>query len=177
VTLVSRGNSASVEFQCLEVLSLRDSPCHCASRVLGGIIARTPMDAPTRTSIYSSWVTCHNLLSEETCLVNSKLLRTLSTRKSSNSGTRKDHFMCLRSPASSTRKSSTRKDHFMHLRSLAKRTFKCLILWRGITSTNLKNPKSQDDRKKGRLSNQPWLTHVTPTCTRPDGPPQVDTRC
>ncbi len=105
------------------------------------------MDTPTRTSIYGSQVTCHNLLSEETCLVNSRLLHTLPMRKSS--------------------KSSTRKDPFTHLRSPAKRTFKCLIqdtpLWHGVMSMNLKNPKSQDDCKKGTLSNQPQLTHITPT--------------
>jgi hypothetical protein len=30
-------------------------------------------------------------------------------------------------------------------------------------STNLKNPTSQDDRKKGTLSNQPQLMHITPS--------------
>ncbi len=30
-------------------------------------------------------------------------------------------------------------------------------------SNTLKNPKNQDDHKKGTLSNQPQLTHVTPT--------------
>jgi hypothetical protein len=30
-------------------------------------------------------------------------------------------------------------------------------------STNLKNPKEHDDRKKGTLSNQPQLMGITPT--------------
>jgi hypothetical protein len=30
-------------------------------------------------------------------------------------------------------------------------------------STNIKNPKDQDDHEKGMLSNQPPLTGVTPT--------------
>ncbi len=63
-------------------------------------------------------------------------------------------------------KAVPRKDHFTHQRSLAKSTFKCLtldtLLWRGIMSTNLQNPKEQDDCKR-TLSNQPWLTHITPT--------------
>ncbi len=85
---------------------------------------------------------------KRTCLVNSKILRTLSTRKS-------------------TCKSSTRNYQFTCLRSPTKRTFKRLIkdtlLWCVVMSTNLKNPKDQDDHKKGSLSNQPRLTRVTPT--------------
>ncbi len=46
-------------------------------------------------------------------------------------------------------------------------TSKCLIkdtlLWHGVMSTNLKKPEVQDDPKKGILSNQPQLMHVTPT--------------
>ncbi len=30
-------------------------------------------------------------------------------------------------------------------------------------STTLKNPKDNNGRKKGTLSNQPWLTRITPT--------------
>jgi hypothetical protein len=30
-------------------------------------------------------------------------------------------------------------------------------------STTLKNPKDQDGRKKGMLSDQPWLARITPT--------------
>ncbi len=66
-------------------------------------------------------------------------------------------------------KAVPRKDHFTRLRSPAKITFKCLILdtplWHGIMSTNLKNPKEQDDLKKGTLSNHP-LNNVRHThCT------------
>ncbi len=67
----------------------------------------------------------------------------------------------------STSESGTKKDYFACLRSSAKNTFKCLIkdtlLWCGIMSTNLKNPREQDDCKKGTLSNQPQLTCITST--------------
>ncbi len=64
-------------------------------------------------------------------------------------------------------KAVPRKDNISCLRSPAKSTFKCLILdtllWRGIMSTNLKNPKEQDNQENGALNTQPWLTCVTPT--------------
>jgi hypothetical protein len=76
----------------------------------------------------------------------------------------------LQTPMYSVKESSergTRNNYFTRLRSPAKRTFKCLIqdtpLWGGVVSTNLKKPKDQDDHKKGTLSNQPQLMHVTPT--------------
>ncbi len=148
VTLASRGNSAPKKLQGQEVLSLHNNLCSSTSRVLGDVNARTqhyaqlPTDAPSRTRFFfvHKWP-----VSEETHFVKSRLLHTLSRRKS-------------------TSKSRT---YFMHLRSPAKSTFKCLILdtllWCGVISTNLKNPKEQDDCKKGMLSNQPWLMRGTPT--------------
>jgi hypothetical protein len=67
----------------------------------------------------------------------------------------------------STSKSGTRKDYFLPLRSPAKRSFLCLIqdtpLWCVVMSTSLKNPEDQEDHEKGTLSDQPQLTCVTPT--------------
>jgi hypothetical protein len=76
-------------------------------------------------------------------------------------------FWRVWAPDISYLKRQIRKDYLMRLRSPAMRTFKLIILdtllWCGIMSMNLKNPKEQDDRKKGTLSNQPRLTRVTPT--------------
>ncbi len=86
-------------------------------------------------------------VSQETRLVRSRLLHEISTRRStSKSGTGKNYLSCLRS--------STRS------------TFKCLMkdstLWHDATSTTLRNPEDQDGHRKGTLSDQPQLTHVTP---------------
>ncbi len=75
------------------MLSLQDI-LHCSTpREIGDVIARTlpsarlPINAPTSTRIF---FVHKRRVSEETHLVNSKLLRTLSTRKStSESGTKK----------------------------------------------------------------------------------------
>ncbi len=76
-------------------------------------------------------------------------LREISTRGStSKSGTGKDYLSC-------------------YWRSPTKSTFKCLFkqtpLLCIIISKCLRIPEDQDDREKGTLSNQPQLTHVTPT--------------
>jgi hypothetical protein len=64
-----------------------------------------------------------------------------------------------------TSKSSTKKRLLYAPEESGKEHFKCLSLdtplRRDVMSTNLKYPK--DDRKKGMLSDQPRLTHVTPT--------------
>ncbi len=88
-------------------------------------------------------------VSEETRLVISRLLRTFSTRRSMS-------------------KSGTGNDYLLHyLKSPMKSTFKCLCnqtpLWRLIMSKSLRISEDQDDRKKGTLSNQPWLLRVKPT--------------
>ncbi len=108
--------------------------------------AQLPTDAPTRARIFlvHKW-----RISEETCLVISRLLREISTR-------------------GSTSKSGTGKDYLSHyLRSPATSTFKCLckqtLLWRIIVRKRLRNPEGQDDHEKETLSDQPRLTHVTPT--------------
>ncbi len=104
-----------------------------------------PTDAPTRTRFF--WITSDVFL------------------KRSVMSNQDSYVLFLQ--GSLLVKAVPRKDHIMHLRSPVKSTLKCLILetllWPGIMSTNLKNPKEQDDHKKGMLSNQPWLTHVPPT--------------
>ncbi len=81
------------------------------------------------------------------------------------SSTQNSYILYIR--GSQLAKAVPRKDYYTCSRSPAKSTFKCLILdtplWRGIMSTKLKNPEDQADCEKGMLSNQPWLTRVTPT--------------
>ncbi len=143
-----------MEFQGQEVLSLQDT-LRCSTREPWEnqvtswqetpSYAWLPTDTHTRARIcfVHKW---H--VSEETRIAKYRLLRPFSTRKA-------------------TSKSGIRKDNFTRLRSSAMSTFKCLIkdtlLWRGVMSTNLNNPKDQADRKKGTLSNQPWLIRVTST--------------
>ncbi len=149
---MSRGNSASKKLQGWEVLSLQDT-LHCSTlRVLGDVILRTlpyacvTMDEPMRTRNYF-WLFTSDFPQSPFWSNPSYQLKTptYSVWKSSKSGTRKDHFKCLRSPA--------------------KKILKCLIkdslLWHGIMSTNLKNPEDQDDSEKGTSSNQPQLTCIT----------------
>ncbi len=83
--------------------------------------ARQPTDTPTRTRdfLVHNW---HVLI--ETRLVISRLLCPFSTRKSTSKGG---------------------TDYLLHLRNPTKHSFKCLfkdtLLWCGIKSTNLRNPK------------------------------------
>jgi hypothetical protein len=91
-------------------------------------------------------------ISEETCLVISRLLREISTRRStSKSGTGKDYrttyrvtWGVLRRVPSSISTSRLCSDSLPWEKSLG-------------------NPDEQEDRKKGTLSNQPQLTGITPT--------------
>ncbi len=107
--------------------------------------AQLSMDAPTRKPEFL--MVLKGRVSEETCLIISRLPHPFSTRKStSKSGTQKDYLLCLR--------------------SLTESTFKCLfkktLLWHGIMSRNLRNPKDHSDHKKRLLSNQPRCMYVTP---------------
>ncbi len=106
--------------------------------VTGVVIARTllyarlPTDAPTRTSFFL----VHGWrISQKTLLVKVVTPTSLFYKEV-------------------TCKSSTKKS--------CKEHFKCLILdtllWCNIMSTSLKNP---EERKKGMLSDQPWLMRVT----------------
>ncbi len=133
---------------------LYKTPSVAASvRVLGDVIAKFSILRMTNfggTYKNQKFFLVHEWqVSQETCLVISRLLRTFSTRRS-------------------TSKSCTGKDYLLrYLRNPMKSTFKCLfkhtLLWRVVMSKHLRNPEDQDDCKKGMLSNQPWLTRATPT--------------
>ncbi len=122
-------------------------------RVLGDVIANfSALRATNFGHTYKnqkSFLVHEWRISEETCLVISRLLCTFSTRRStSKSGTGKDYLLC-------------------QLRIPTKSTFKCLfkhtLLLHVFMSKCLRNPEDQDDRKKGTLSHQPQFTRVTPT--------------
>ncbi len=142
-----------MEIQGQEVLSLQDALCcstresirwhYCKTYALRANSFRRTYNN-LKFSLVHEWQ-----VSQETSLVISRLLRKISTRRS-------------------TSKSDTRKDCLLHyLRSPTKSTFKCLFkhppLWGDVMSKSLRNLEDQDDRKKGTLSNQPWLMCVTPT--------------
>ncbi len=141
-----------MEIQRQEVLSLRDALCcstHPSIRWRHCKILRPTRDFLQmhlqEQDFFGSQVTHF----KETRLVILRLLREISTRKS-------------------TSKSGTGKDFLSrHLRSLAKSTFKRLCkqtpLWLVITRKSLRNPEEWKEYKKGTLSDQPWLTGVTPT--------------
>ncbi len=145
-------NSASVEFQGQEVLSLWDALRrstresiwwhHRKSYALqANSFRRTYKNQ--KCFLVHKWQVC-----QETHLVILRLLSKISTRRS-------------------TSKSGTGKDYLLHLRRSATSTFKHLVkdspLWRGVMSTTLRNPKDQDGCKKEMLSDRPQLSHITPT--------------
>ncbi len=152
VTLASRGNSACVEFQGQEVLSLQDALRHSTQESIRWHHCKNyALPATSFGCTYKNqklFLVHKWCVSEETCLVISRLLRPFSMKRS-------------------TSKSGTRKDYLLRLRSPTESTFKCLfkgtLLWRGAISTNLRKPEVQDDHEKRMLSNQPQLTRVTPT--------------
>ncbi len=108
----SRENSASVEFQGQEVLSLRDTlRCSTCERIRWSHRENSALCKTSYGHTYENqiFILVHKWpVSEETRLVTIRHLCTPSTRKS-------------------THKSGTRMDYFTRLRSPAKRMFKCLI--------------------------------------------------
>ncbi len=107
VTHASRRNSASVEFQGQEVLSLRDALCRSTHLSIRWCHCEIPR--PTRNFLQThlqqpEFFLVHEWhVSQETHLVISRLLREISTRRStSESGTGKDYLLrYLKSPAKS----------------------------------------------------------------------------
>ncbi len=136
VTHASRRNSASVEFQGQEVLSLWDALhcsthlnirwCHCKIICPTHDFLQMHLQEPEPFLVHE-W-----RVSEETHLVIMRLLPEISTRRStSKSGTGKDYLLhYLRSPAKST---------FKHL---YKQTPLCLVVMRKSASGTLKNKKT-----------------------------------
>ncbi len=151
MTFVSRGTSASAEFQGQEVLSLWDAlPCSTRESIRWRHRENYAKRATTFRCTYKNqnFFLVHKWrASVETRLIILRLLRAFSTKSStSKSGIGKDYLLCLRGSATNT--------------------FKCLIkdspLWHGVMSTTLSNPKDQDDCEKRTLSDQPRLTRIIP---------------
>jgi hypothetical protein len=123
------------------------------ARVLGDVIAKPtpykqiPLDAPTRTRNFS-WFTSDKFFKRPVLSYQDSYVKFLWGGLQAKGGTGKDYLSC-------------------YLRSPTKSTFKCLFKqtwhWCIVMSKSLRNPEDQDDGKKGTLSNQPWLTRVTPT--------------
>ncbi len=108
--------------------------------VLGDVIAKC---SALHTTSYRHHEWCN---SEETHLVISRLLREISMRRStskSGTGYRVTWGVPQRVPSSVS----------------ASRLCSDTSSW----AKCLRNPEDQDDREKGTLSNQPWLTRITPT--------------